>query len=193
MVPACCGPALPAVKLKKLNRISVRRTARRRSNWSPHSRATPSRCAARWMMVWMRPTRRHQLCQSVAEATERAIHNASYHHRPRYRQTRFSSAWRRRCGQSHHRRKLRRSELKAFFEKLPSCLAGMEACGTVHYWGREQAPQRSAMMFVTPAACVKPYVKRGKNDEVDAEEICEAVTRPTTRFVRSRALNSNRS
>ena len=80
------------------------------------------------------------------------------------------------------RKKLRRSELKAFFEKLPPCLVGMEACGTAHYWGRELAALGHNVRLM-PAAYVKPYVKRGKNDEVDAEAICEAVTRPTIRFV----------
>ena len=80
------------------------------------------------------------------------------------------------------RKKLRRSELKAFFEKLPPCLVGMEACGTAHYWGRELSSLGHHVRLM-PAAYVKPYVKRGKNDEVDAEAICEAVTRPTMRFV----------
>ncbi len=58
----------------------------------------------------------------------------------------------------------------------------MEACGSAHYWGREL----SALGYdakLMPAGYVKSYVKRGKNDEVDAEAICEAVTRPTMRFV----------
>jgi transposase len=62
------------------------------------------------------------------------------------------------------RKKLRRSELKAFFEKLPSCLVGMEACGTAHYWGRELGTLGHDVRLM-PAAYVKPYVKRGKNDE----------------------------
>jgi len=80
------------------------------------------------------------------------------------------------------RKKLRRSELKAFFEELPPCLVGMEACGTAHYWGRELS-SLGHDLHLTPAAYVKPYVKRGKIDEVDVEAICEAVTRPTMRFV----------
>jgi transposase len=80
------------------------------------------------------------------------------------------------------RKKLRRSELKPFFEKLPPCLVGMEACGTAHHWGRELSSLGHHVRLM-PAAYVKPYVKRGKNDEVDAEAICEAVTRPTMRFV----------
>jgi transposase len=80
------------------------------------------------------------------------------------------------------RKKLRRSELVEFFKKLPACLVGMEACGTAHYWGRELSSLGHDVRLMPPAY-VKPYVKRGKNDEVDAEAICEAVTRPTMRFV----------
>jgi transposase len=72
--------------------------------------------------------------------------------------------------------------LIAFFAKLPPCVVGMEACGTAHYWGRELTALGHQVKLM-PAAYVKPYVKRGKNDEVDAEAICEAVTRPTMRFV----------
>ncbi len=72
------------------------------------------------MMVWMTSTRRHQMCQSVAEATERGvIHNASYHHRPRSRQARFQVHGVDAAGKVIIRKKLRRSELRAFFEKLP--------------------------------------------------------------------------
>ncbi|WP_061027310.1 IS110 family transposase [Bradyrhizobium sp. CCH5-F6] len=86
------------------------------------------------------------------------------------------------AGKAVLRKKLRRSELIAFFAKLPPCVVGMEACGTAHYWGRELTALGHQVKLM-PAAYVKPYVKRGKNDEVDAEAICEAVTRPTMRFV----------
>ncbi len=86
------------------------------------------------------------------------------------------------AGKAVLRKKLRRSELIAFFAKLPSCVVGIEACGTAHYWGRELTALGHQVKLM-PAAYVKPYVKRGKNDEVDAEAICEAVTRPTMRFV----------
>ena len=80
------------------------------------------------------------------------------------------------------RRALRRAQVLAFFEKLPPCLVGMEACGSAHYW----AQQISAMghtVRLMPAVYVKAYVKRNKTDAADAEAICEAVTRPTMRFV----------
>lgn len=80
------------------------------------------------------------------------------------------------------RKKLRRSEVLEFFKGLPRSLVGIEACGTAHHWGRELTALGHDVRLM-PAGYVKPYVKRGKNDAVDAEAICEAVTRPTMRFV----------
>ena len=80
------------------------------------------------------------------------------------------------------RRKLRRGEVLDFFAALPPATVGMEACGGAHYWGRELARLGHTVRLMPPAY-VKPYVKRGKTDAVDAEAICEAVTRPTMRFV----------
>lgn len=80
------------------------------------------------------------------------------------------------------RKALRRSQVLPFFTKLPPCLVGMEACGTSHHWARELTKLGHEIRLMPPAY-VKPYVKRGKNDAVDAEAICEAVTRPTMRFV----------
>ena len=77
---------------------------------------------------------------------------------------------------------LRRAQLFAFFEKLPPCLVGMEACGSSHYWARQLSKLGHEVRLI-PAMYVKPYVKRGKSDAVDAAAICEAVTRPTMRFV----------
>lgn len=79
-------------------------------------------------------------------------------------------------------RTIRRRQLLMFFEKLPSCLVGIEACGSAHHWARELTAIGHDVRLM-PAAYVKPYVKRGKTDAVDAEAICEAVTRPTMRFV----------
>ena len=67
-------------------------------------------------------------------------------------------------------------------EALASCLVGIEACGSAHHWARELRDLGHAVRLM-PAVYVKPYVKRGKTDAVDAEAICEAVTRPTMRFV----------
>lgn len=80
------------------------------------------------------------------------------------------------------RRKLRRAEVLAFFEKLHPCLVGMEACGGSHYWGREIAARGHEVRLIPPAY-VKPFIKRGKTDAADAEGICEAVGRKTMRFV----------
>lgn len=80
------------------------------------------------------------------------------------------------------RRQLRRSQVLAFFERLGPCLVGIEACSGAHYWARELGA-RGHEVRLMPPAYVKPYVKRGKTDAADAEAICEAVTRPTMRFV----------
>jgi transposase len=80
------------------------------------------------------------------------------------------------------RRKLRRSEVLPYFEALPACLVGMEACATAHHWARALSALGHAVRLMPPAY-VKPYVRRQKNDAADAEAICEAVTRPTMRFV----------
>jgi transposase len=80
------------------------------------------------------------------------------------------------------RQRLRRPQMIAFFAKLPPCLVGMEACGTAHHWARELRALGHEVRLM-PAHYVKAYVKRGKNDAADAAAICEAVTRPTMRFV----------
>ncbi len=85
-------------------------------------------------------------------------------------------------GQIVVRRKLRRSEVLAFFQSLPPCLVGMEACATAHYWARELSKLGHTVKLMPPAY-VKAYVKRNKNDAADAEAICEAVMRPSMRFV----------
>ena len=80
------------------------------------------------------------------------------------------------------RRQLRRGRVLPFFDKQPRCLVGMEACATSHHWGREIEALGHRVRLMPPRY-VKPYVKRNKNDMADAEAICEAVTRPTMRFV----------
>lgn len=80
------------------------------------------------------------------------------------------------------RKKLKRSEVLPFFSDLPPCLIGMEACSSAHHWGRTLRKMGHDVKLM-PAVYVKPYVKRQKNDAADAEAICEAVTRPTMRFV----------
>src|SRR5579872_6897434 len=85
------------------------------------------------------------------------------------------------------RRKLRRSEVIEFFRDLPPCLVGMEACASAHHWARQLSDLGHTVRLM-PAAYVKPYAKRGKSDAIDAEAICEAVTRPTMRFVEIKSV-----
>jgi transposase len=87
-----------------------------------------------------------------------------------------------RSGKTVIRRQLRRGQVLPYFKRLPPCLVGIEACATSHYWAREITALGHEVRMM-PARYVKPYVKRNKNDMADAEAICEAVTRPTMRFV----------
>ena len=80
------------------------------------------------------------------------------------------------------RRRLRRGAVEKFFAQLPPCTVGMEACGSAHHWARVIG-RYGHQVRLMPPAYVKPYVKRNKNDGRDAEAICEAVGRPTMRFV----------
>ena len=86
-------------------------------------------------------------------------------------------------------RALRRKDVLAFFERLPSCLIGMEACGSAHHWARELAKFGHDVRLMPPAY-VKAYVRRQKNDAADAAAICEAVTRPSMRFVPVRSVEN---
>jgi transposase len=88
-------------------------------------------------------------------------------------------------GQVVMRRQLKRRYVLTFFQKLPPCLVGIEACASSHHWSRElQALGHKVRLM--PPAYVKPYVKRQKNDATDAEAICEAVSRPNMRFVETK-------
>ena len=80
------------------------------------------------------------------------------------------------------RKQLRRGQVMKFFAALSPCLVGMEACATAHYWARELTKLGHEVRLM-PARDVKAYVKRNKNDAADAAAICEAVRRPTMRFV----------
>jgi transposase len=80
------------------------------------------------------------------------------------------------------RKTLRRAQMMQYFTRLAPCLVGIEACGTSHYWAREIGKLGHEVRLMPPSY-VKPYVKRGKTDASDAEAICEAVTRPTMRYV----------
>jgi len=91
-------------------------------------------------------------------------------------------------GEVIFRKKLRRSGVLDFLRDLPPCLIGMEACASAHFWAREIKALGHDVRLIPPVY-VKPYVKRQKNDAADAEAICEAVTRPTMRFVAIKSIN----
>src|SRR5882724_10176109 len=80
------------------------------------------------------------------------------------------------------RRQIRRSEVEKFFAKLAPTRIGLEACGASHHWARVLRRLGHEVVLIPPQY-IKPYVKRGKNDAIDAEAICEAMSRPTMRFV----------
>jgi transposase len=90
-------------------------------------------------------------------------------------------------GQVVIRRRLKRRYVLAFFQKLPACLVGIEACATSHHWSR-QLQALGHKVRLMPPVYVKPYVKRQKNDATDAEAICEAVTRVNMRFVETKTV-----
>lgn len=84
-------------------------------------------------------------------------------------------------------KRLHRKQMLPFFSKLPPCLIGVEACGTAHYWARTLVAMGHEVRLIPPSY-VKGYVKRGKSDVLDAEAICEAVQRPTMRFVPAKTV-----
>ena len=93
-------------------------------------------------------------------------------------------------GKTVIQKRLRRSRVLEFFVQLPPCLIGMEACGSAHYWARKLGEQDHEVRLMAPQF-VKPYVKANKTDAADAEAICEAVTRPTMRFVPIKSVDQH--
>jgi transposase len=89
------------------------------------------------------------------------------------------------AGQVIIRRQLKRRYMLAFFQKLPPCLVGIEACASSHHWSSELHALGHSVRLMPPAY-VKPYVKRQKNDATDADAICEAVTRANMRYQQTR-------
>lgn len=85
-------------------------------------------------------------------------------------------------GNAVMRKQLKRDQVAAFFANIPPCLIGMEACSSAHHWACKLQALGHTVRLMAPQF-VKPYVKSNKNDAADAEAICEAVTRPTMRFV----------
>ena len=84
------------------------------------------------------------------------------------------------------RKRISRAKLLEFFATLPTCLVGIEACPTAHYWSRRLQGLGHTVRLMPPSY-VKAYVKRSKNDANDAAAICEAVTRPSMRFVATKS------
>ena len=80
------------------------------------------------------------------------------------------------------RKQLKRGQVAAFFANFPPCLIGMEACASAHFWARKLTELGHTVKMMAPQF-VKPYIKSNKNDAADAEAICEAVGRPSMRFV----------
>jgi transposase len=87
-----------------------------------------------------------------------------------------------RRGKVELRKQLKRDQVATFFANLPPCLIGMEACSSAHHWARKLQALGHTVRLMAPQF-VKPYVKSNKNDAADAEAICEAVARPSMRFV----------
>ena len=136
-------------------------------------------------MGWMAPLR-HLGCQNAGWTEtigeQGAIHERDYDDRVRPGEACFPGTRGRAAGATVLRKQLRRAQVLAFFSRLPRCLVGMEACATAHYWARELSALGHEVRLM-PAQYVKAYIKRNKNDAADAEAICEAVSRPTMRFV----------
>ena len=111
-----------------------------------------------------------------------AIHGRGYYDRIGLGEACFSGARVDAEGATVLRKQLRRAQVLAFFSRLPRCLVGLEACASAHYWARKLGALGHEVRLM-PAQYVKAYIKRNKHDAADAEAICEAVGRPTMRFV----------
>lgn len=93
-------------------------------------------------------------------------------------------------GKTALQKRLRRKQVLPFFAQVPACLIGMEACSSAHYWARELEKLGHRVRLMAPQF-VKPYVKANKTDVADAEAICEAVTRPSMRFVPIKSIDQH--
>ena len=149
-------------------------------------------------MGWTAP-RRHQCAKMVVVTTHlrEAVHGQVYQesvvcHGRRARSSprmffRFMASTRQ--GAVVVAKPVRRGQLLNFFASLPRCLVGMEACSSAHHWARALMRLGHEVKLIPPAY-VKPYVRRNKNDAVDAAAICEAVGRPDMRFVAVRSIEN---
>ena len=94
------------------------------------------------------------------------------------------------AGKATLHKRLRRNQVLPFFAQLPACLVGMEACSGAHYWARELEKFGHTVKLMAPQF-VKPYVKANKTDAADAGAICEAVSRPSMRFVAVKSVDQH--
>src|SRR5262249_12798834 len=124
------------------------------------------------------------VCQGngVELSPEGGVRGAHYHDWTGYREAHLPCAWRRRRRPSAASQASHTSETTWFFATQAPCVVAMEACAGSHYWAREIGKLGHTVRLI-PAAYVKPFVKRQKNDAADAEAICEAAQRPSMRFV----------
>jgi transposase len=127
--------------------------------------------------------RRHRLrgLRVVINHSQGKPSDDDYQDRVGYIQERLSGAWVDEHERPVLRRQLRRGQIEKFFAKLPPTRIGLEACGASHHWARVLRDLGHEVVLIPPQY-IKPYVKRGKNDAIDAEVICEAMSRPGMRF-----------
>src|SRR4051794_36570356 len=136
------------------------------------------------MMGWMAPLRHlgaKLLADRISQRTG-SIHGRDYNSRTRFGEAGFPGAWGRRRGSDGCTQAASAGAGSGVLQQATALLVGMEACATAHYWARELRALGHEVRLM-PAQYVKAYVKRNKNDAADAEAICEAVVRPTMRFV----------
>ena len=135
-------------------------------------------------MVWTAPPKRHQSAKVVDEGHETGRPSMEKFIRIGVDLGKgyFQIHGLRSAGGPALNRKLSRSKMPAFFAGIAPCRIGMEACGSAHYWARELRAMGHDVLLMPPGY-IKPYVKRGKNDAVDAAAVCEAMSRPDMRFV----------
>src|SRR5882757_4231804 len=124
------------------------------------------------------------MCQNevVAISNEGAVRGEAYPNWYGHVEASLSAAWCERSGGAGASPEVRRKEMVAFFQRLEPTVVGIEACGGAHHWARvlQEFGHRVKLL---PPKYAKAYVKRGKNDAADAEALCEAMSRPTMRFV----------
>ena len=187
-IPAKVSPSALPVSSPKADSPLTAKTAHSAKRHVGHS---ADYVLPRKQMGWMAPApgvAAPRWCCHAARAWSH--HDGDHDRRHRPSQQRLPVHAVSRSGEVIVRRALRRAQVIPFFAKLPSCLIGMEACGTSHHWARELVALGHEVRLMPPAY-VKPYVKRGKTDAGDAEAICEAVLVRPCASCRSSRLSSS--